>query len=86
MRRFDACTLCLQRARDPVACQKGHLFCRECVLTDLGAFCLFLPSNQSGYMRSGNPFGLRRECRTDKTGILAVQWRRSVTSRDRRFA
>ena len=38
MRRFDACALYLQRARDPVACQKGHLFCRECVLTDLGAF------------------------------------------------
>lgn len=36
MRRFDACALCLQRARDPVACQKGHLFCRECALTDLG--------------------------------------------------
>ncbi|KAI0649757.1 hypothetical protein C8Q79DRAFT_900609 [Trametes meyenii] len=35
MRRFDACALCLQRARDPVACQKGHLFCRECALTDL---------------------------------------------------
>ncbi|KAI0366517.1 hypothetical protein BV20DRAFT_1046107 [Pilatotrama ljubarskyi] len=30
MRRFDACALCLQRARDP-----GHLFCRECALTDL---------------------------------------------------
>ncbi|TBU47143.1 hypothetical protein BD309DRAFT_1057204 [Dichomitus squalens] len=35
MRRFDACALCLQRARDPVACQKGHLFCKECTLTDL---------------------------------------------------
>ncbi|RPD61817.1 hypothetical protein L226DRAFT_533998 [Lentinus tigrinus ALCF2SS1-7] len=35
MRRFDACALCLQRARDPMACQKGHLFCKECVLTDL---------------------------------------------------
>ena len=41
MRRFDACALCLQRARDPVACQKGHLFCRECVLTDLGMFYYF---------------------------------------------
>ncbi|KAF9810228.1 hypothetical protein IEO21_07070 [Rhodonia placenta] len=30
MRRFDACALCLQRAREPVACQKGHLFCKEC--------------------------------------------------------
>ncbi|KAI0819912.1 hypothetical protein BC628DRAFT_1331815 [Trametes gibbosa] len=35
MRRFDACALCLQRARDPVACPKGHLFCKECALTDL---------------------------------------------------
>ncbi|KAH8102063.1 hypothetical protein BXZ70DRAFT_890608 [Cristinia sonorae] len=35
MRRFDACSLCLQRAREPVACQKGHLFCKECVYTDL---------------------------------------------------
>ncbi|KZT63145.1 hypothetical protein DAEQUDRAFT_734156 [Daedalea quercina L-15889] len=35
MRRFDACALCLQRAREPVSCQKGHLFCKECVYTDL---------------------------------------------------
>ncbi|KAI0058435.1 hypothetical protein BV25DRAFT_1810656 [Artomyces pyxidatus] len=35
MRRFDACSLCLQRARDPVACQDGHLFCKECAYTDL---------------------------------------------------
>lgn len=35
MRRFDACALCLNRARDPVACQDGHLFCKECIYTDL---------------------------------------------------
>ncbi|KAF9011727.1 hypothetical protein BDQ17DRAFT_1387344 [Cyathus striatus] len=35
MRRFDACALCLNRARDPVACHEGHLFCKECVYTDL---------------------------------------------------
>ncbi|KAF8635633.1 hypothetical protein AX15_000270 [Amanita polypyramis BW_CC] len=35
MRNFDACALCLNRARDPVACNEGHLFCRECVYTDL---------------------------------------------------
>ncbi|OCH91178.1 hypothetical protein OBBRIDRAFT_729262 [Obba rivulosa] len=35
MRRFDACALCLQRARNPVACHKGHLFCKECAYTDL---------------------------------------------------
>lgn len=42
MRRFDACALCLQRARDPVACQKGHMFCKECVYTDLGMSSIFV--------------------------------------------
>ncbi|KAH9993328.1 hypothetical protein BJV74DRAFT_833540 [Russula compacta] len=35
MRKFNACALCLQRARDPLACQEGHLFCKECAYTDL---------------------------------------------------
>ncbi|EAU83936.2 hypothetical protein CC1G_10341 [Coprinopsis cinerea okayama7 len=35
MRRFDACSLCLNRARNPVACNEGHLFCKECVIADL---------------------------------------------------
>ncbi|KAF8868632.1 hypothetical protein BD779DRAFT_914478 [Infundibulicybe gibba] len=35
MRRFDACSLCLNRAREPLACHEGHLFCKECVYTDL---------------------------------------------------
>lgn len=35
MRPYDACALCLQKARDPVACTSGHLFCKECVYTDL---------------------------------------------------
>ncbi|KAK7472332.1 hypothetical protein VKT23_000451 [Stygiomarasmius scandens] len=35
MRRFDACALCLNRAREPLACNEGHLFCKECVYTDL---------------------------------------------------
>ncbi|KAK9461722.1 uncharacterized protein V1516DRAFT_663432 [Lipomyces oligophaga] len=35
-RSFDACYLCLMRARDPVACpDKGHLFCRECIVQNL---------------------------------------------------
>lgn len=38
MRRFDACALCLQRAREPLACHEGHLFCKECVYTDLCEF------------------------------------------------
>ncbi|KZT55230.1 hypothetical protein CALCODRAFT_524606 [Calocera cornea HHB12733] len=35
MRAFSACALCLSRAREPVCCGKGHLYCRECVLEDL---------------------------------------------------
>ncbi|KDR77231.1 hypothetical protein GALMADRAFT_66248 [Galerina marginata CBS 339.88] len=35
MRRFDACALCLNHAREPLACHEGHLFCKECVYTDL---------------------------------------------------
>lgn len=35
MRPFDACSLCLQRAREPVACNKGHIYCKECAYSDL---------------------------------------------------
>ncbi|KAJ7494565.1 hypothetical protein B0H11DRAFT_2002392 [Mycena galericulata] len=35
MRRFDACSLCLQTAREPVSCKDGHLFCKECAVNDL---------------------------------------------------
>ncbi|KAG8738262.1 hypothetical protein FRC10_007095 [Ceratobasidium sp. 414] len=35
MKRFDACTLCLQQAREPVACGQGHIYCKECVYSDL---------------------------------------------------
>ncbi|CAG8488599.1 6617_t:CDS:2 [Acaulospora colombiana] len=35
MREYDACFLCLQRARDPVCCTQGHLFCRECILENI---------------------------------------------------
>ncbi|KAI9030018.1 hypothetical protein CLU79DRAFT_695200 [Phycomyces nitens] len=30
-REYDACFLCLQTARDPVACPQGHLACKECI-------------------------------------------------------
>ncbi|GAA94855.1 uncharacterized protein L969DRAFT_90761 [Mixia osmundae IAM 14324] len=35
MRNFDACALCLQRARDPRSCTQGHLFCHECIVNSL---------------------------------------------------
>mmetsp|Transcript_5209 Transcript_5209/g.14680 ORF Transcript_5209/g.14680 Transcript_5209/m.14680 type:complete len:331 (+) Transcript_5209:106-1098(+) len=32
IKNFDACCICLSLAVDPLACRKGHLFCRECIL------------------------------------------------------
>ncbi|WWC88758.1 uncharacterized protein L201_003671 [Kwoniella dendrophila CBS 6074] len=32
---LDACYLCLSKVKDPVACTSGHIYCRECCLTDL---------------------------------------------------
>lgn len=29
---FDACCLCLKPFIDPMCCQKGHIFCKECIL------------------------------------------------------
>lgn len=47
MRNFDACALCLQRARDPIACDHGHLFCKECAYADLRTQ-LHVPSARLG--------------------------------------
>ena len=32
---LDHCYLCLSRLNDPVACSHGHLFCRECAISNL---------------------------------------------------
>lgn len=32
---FGSCSLCLEIAREPVSCQLGDIFCRECALTNL---------------------------------------------------
>ncbi|XP_076955951.1 E3 ubiquitin-protein ligase CSU1-like [Bidens hawaiensis] len=29
---FDACSFCLKPFIDPLCCQKGHVFCKECIL------------------------------------------------------
>ncbi|GMH26911.1 hypothetical protein Nepgr_028754 [Nepenthes gracilis] len=29
---FDACCLCLKLVIDPLCCQRGHIFCKECIL------------------------------------------------------
>lgn len=49
---FDACCLCLKPFMDPLCCQKGHVFCKECILEcllsqkkDIQRFDRFLPCN-----------------------------------------
>lgn len=32
---FGSCSLCLELARDPVSCQRGDIFCRECALANM---------------------------------------------------
>ena len=34
-KKFEQCPLCLNILTNPVSCQKGHLFCKECLLKDL---------------------------------------------------
>lgn len=35
MRHYDQCALCLHTVERPMCCSKGHLFCKECILTSL---------------------------------------------------
>ncbi|KAI5478905.1 zinc finger protein, nitric oxide synthase-interacting protein [Pseudohyphozyma bogoriensis] len=35
MKNFNACSLCLERARDPRVCGEGHVFCQECIISSL---------------------------------------------------
>ncbi|KAI5450358.1 hypothetical protein NCC49_003140 [Naganishia albida] len=35
MKKIDACYLCLNPVRNPVACGKGHIYCKECILSSL---------------------------------------------------
>ncbi|KAF9157594.1 hypothetical protein DFQ26_008577 [Actinomortierella ambigua] len=35
MRDFDACYLCLQKARNPVSCTQGHISCKECIYENI---------------------------------------------------
>ncbi|KAK5575981.1 hypothetical protein RB653_007117 [Dictyostelium firmibasis] len=35
IKNFDSCTLCLNDVIIPVICNKGHIFCKECILTSL---------------------------------------------------
>jgi len=35
IKSWDCCSLCLQQLIDPLSCPKGHLFCKECIYSNL---------------------------------------------------
>ncbi|KIY67219.1 hypothetical protein CYLTODRAFT_397456 [Cylindrobasidium torrendii FP15055 ss-10] len=35
MKLFNSCSLCLSSAREPLSCDHGHVFCKECAYADL---------------------------------------------------
>jgi nitric oxide synthase-interacting protein len=35
MKPLDSCNLCLSTVNDPVACSNGHIYCRECAISNL---------------------------------------------------
>ena len=34
-KKFEQCSLCLGRIKDPVCCLKGHMYCRQCIIENL---------------------------------------------------
>lgn len=34
-RNFEQCNLCLQEVKNPVTCEKGHIFCRDCIMENM---------------------------------------------------
>lgn len=35
MKKFEQCTLCLNILTDPLSCDKGHIFCKSCIIENL---------------------------------------------------
>lgn len=35
MKPLDSCNLCLSKVSSPIACGQGHIYCRECALSNL---------------------------------------------------
>ena len=34
-KKFEQCSLCLNKINNPVCCSKGHMFCKECIYENL---------------------------------------------------
>ena len=71
MRRFDACALCLQRVREPLACNEGHLFCKECVYTDLREQTT--PTHFSPSLSLLSPVSQKRDIKRQKDKLEALK-------------
>ena len=72
MRRFDACGLCLNRAREPLACSEGHLFCKECVYTDLRTF-LVARRRRRGFLTIQTAVTQKKDIKRQKDRLEALK-------------
>lgn len=46
MKKLDACYLCLGKAKNAVACSRGHIYCKECILSSLLSQKTLIKSHQ----------------------------------------
>ncbi|KAH0122756.1 hypothetical protein KCU67_g17935, partial [Aureobasidium melanogenum] len=71
---FGSCRLCLLPARDPVSCPShGHLFCRECALSNLLAQKKEIKRLEKDYVQKRQEEAERREQEREQERERAVQ-------------
>jgi len=49
LKDFDACSLCLHQAMDPLCCPQGHLFCKACIYESLLTQKQYIKTQQKLY-------------------------------------
>ncbi|KAK9078468.1 hypothetical protein SSX86_002525 [Deinandra increscens subsp. villosa] len=73
---FDACSLCLKPFIDPLCCQKGHVFCKECIFE-----CLLSQKKDIQRKQAAHTSQLKQE-KDEETERLTLQKARELDAFD----
>ncbi|XP_071716918.1 E3 ubiquitin-protein ligase CSU1 [Rutidosis leptorrhynchoides] len=73
---FDTCSLCLKPFIDPLCCQKGHVFCKECIFE-----CLLSQKKDIQRKQAAHTTQLKQE-KDDETEKLTLQKARELDAFD----
>ncbi|XP_010927798.1 E3 ubiquitin-protein ligase CSU1 [Elaeis guineensis] len=73
---FDSCCLCLKPFIDPLCCQKGHVFCKECILE-----CL-LPQKKDIKRKLAAPAAQQKQEKEEEEEKLMLQKARELDAFD----